>query len=46
MQRVCKAGVGIEHRRAPQLDTERIGSLFRLDVDVIEDLEVVGDEPD
>src|SRR6202022_3653474 len=46
VQRVCETWIGIQHWRAPQLDPERIGPLFGLDVDVVEDLEVVGDEPD
>src|SRR5207237_4359554 len=46
VQRLHQPGVGVEHRRAPQLDPQRLGSLLRLDVDVIEDLEVVGDEAD
>src|ERR1700724_2945622 len=45
MQRLREPGVGIEHWRAPQLDPERIGSLLGLDVDVVEDLEMIGDEP-
>src|SRR6267378_6416688 len=46
MQRLCQPGISIEHRGAAQLDPERIGSLFGLDVDVVEDLEMVGDEAD
>src|SRR6267143_7255607 len=46
VQRVRQTRVGIEHRRAPELDTERIGPFFGLDIDVVEDLEMVGDEPD
>src|SRR5712692_10156199 len=46
MKRMSEPGVGVEHRRTPQLDPERIRSLFGLDVDVVKDLEMVGDEPD
>src|SRR6266849_10403515 len=46
MKGMREPGVGVEHRRTPQLDPERIRSLFSLDVDVVKDLEMVGDEPD
>src|SRR4029077_16580156 len=46
IKRMREPRVGVEHGRAPQFDPERIGALLGLDVDVVEDLEMVGDEPD
>ena len=46
MKRLREPGVGIEHWGPPQFDPERVGSLPGLDVVVVKDLEMVGDEAD